>query len=157
VKKEQINEHLAYIAGLIDGEGYVGITRAKTSKSAKGCKRGISYRLLVSVTMTDIRPLKFALRHIGLGRIITRKIPKNGFRVPWTWSIWSKQASTVLNLLLPWLIVKKEQAKLCIKFQSIMRSPGNLGLHDSEWKARETLFAKVKGMNYGRKQEIPKT
>lgn len=34
----------AYLAGLIDGEGYVGITRARTSKAAKGCKRGYEVR-----------------------------------------------------------------------------------------------------------------
>ena len=38
----------AYLAGLIDGEGSIAVSRTKTSASAKACKRGFAYRASVT-------------------------------------------------------------------------------------------------------------
>lgn len=35
----------AYLAGLIDGEGSISVSRTKTNASAKACKRGFAYQL----------------------------------------------------------------------------------------------------------------
>lgn len=138
----------AYLAGLIDGEGYIGITRSH-AKSAKACKRGISYRLLVAVQMTDRRPLDFAARATGNGRVLTKK--KYGrYRQAWGWQVWSRQAAALLRTIRPHLLVKGEVADLCIEFQSIMVMPGRLGLSDQAWAERERLWKATKEINSGK-------
>lgn len=139
----------AYLAGLIDGEGFVGVTRARTSKSAKSCKRGTSYRLVVGVTMTDRRPLDFAMSSTGLGKVAQKTIPNGGRRIPFVWNVWSREAYHLLEVLLPHLLVKREVAGVCLEFQSLMRFPGKFGLSDEEWNRREQLWAACKELNYG--------
>lgn len=141
------NEEMAYLAGLIDGEGYLGIARSRTSAAAKGCKRGISYRLMLSVKMTDIRPLEFAHRTTGVGTVrVERRV--EGQRLVYGWDVWSRQAAELIRQIRPWLLVKGEVADLCLEFQAAMRSPGRNGLSDEEWELRERLSSQVRELNY---------
>ena len=140
---------MAYIAGLIDGEAYVNITKNTSSSSSKGCKRGHAYRMGVDIRMTDRRPLDFIAMVTGIGTVRAVKLSKNGNRQPWRWTAWSQQASALLYCLKQYLIVKKEQADICIKFQEAMRIPGGKGLTDSEYEFREKCWRAVKDLNYG--------
>lgn len=140
----------AYLAGLIDGEGYVGVTRALTSKSAKGCKRGAAYRTMLAVRMTDRGPLDFAARVTGLGKVISARIPKGGKRTPWTWVLWSKQAASVLSAIRPYLLVKGPGADVALEFQAAMRMPGGFGLKDDEWAAREAAWMLSRSLTHGK-------
>lgn len=136
----------AYLAGIIDGEGYIGITRSKTSVSAKGCKRGVSYRLLVCVKMVNPSALYFAQDVTGLGRVkngTPRQNPKH--RNVFTWEVWSRQAASMLKQLKPYLLVKAEQADCAIRFQSIMRMGGFLS--EGEWDARERMWTECIAYN----------
>lgn len=133
----------AYLAGLVDGEAYVGITRSRTSVAAKGCKRGVSYRVMVVISMTTPKPLKYARQICGVGNIRRRK-PIDGCKEAWVWTVWSREAVGVLRSIMPFLKVKSSAARACLDFQSIMRRPGRSGLSDSEWSARERLWRKTR-------------
>lgn len=139
----------AYLAGLIDGEGYVAVTRARTSKSAKGCKRGISYRMMVAVRMCDLRPLVFAQGASGVGRVMAVKKAGKMKRPAWTWTVWSQQAAWFIREIRPYLVLKVAQADVCLEFQSAMRMPGRCGLSDEEWAFREECWRKTRELNYG--------
>ena len=139
----------AYLCGLIDGEAYVHITKNTTSPGSKGCKRGYSYRMGVDIRMTDRRPLDFILEVTGIGLVKEVKLSKIGNRKPWRWTAWSQQAAALLMCLVPYLIVKKEQAEVCIRFQEAMRFPGPKGLTNAEWELRDVCWRAVKDLNYG--------
>lgn len=103
---------LAYIAGIFDGEGYVGIQ--SDGKKAKHGKRNL--RLRVAVSSTDewlCQYLKFA---IGGGVIKLRRASET-LKPCWQWEISYRQAGDFLKLILPYLHLKKPQAELAIKFQ----------------------------------------
>jgi LAGLIDADG endonuclease len=138
----------AYLAGLIDGEGYVGVSGSKNNKASKGCKRGVALRISVSVNMTDSRPLKWAQTVTGVGTIHTHKKHKAHYRQAWNWQIWSREAALVLKQIRPFLKVKGKQADLCIEYQSQMRFPGTAGLKDSEWEFRLSCWDKSKELNH---------
>lgn len=127
----------------MDGEAYVGITRAKTSTAAKGCKRGVAYRVMVSVAMTARAPLEFAKKVTGLGTVRPRKLV-SGRKQAWVWNVWSQEAATLLAAVVDHMHVKSAPARACIKFQGMMRMPGRGGLTDSEWSARESLWKKTR-------------
>lgn len=59
----------AYLAGLIDGEGHIAVSRTRTWPSAKACKRGFAYRSSIIVSMTDKEVLDWAHGLTGLGNI----------------------------------------------------------------------------------------
>ena len=49
------DKDLAYCAGIIDGEGYIGIVKQNT----KDAKLGFRYRQVVQVMMKDKKPIEF--------------------------------------------------------------------------------------------------
>ena len=103
---------LAYIAGIVDGEGYIGITA--DGKKFKHGRQNL--RLRVTVTNTNewlCQYLRFAM---GGGVIILKQTsPKQ--RTCWQWQISYWRAADFLRLILPYLHLKKPQAELAIKFQ----------------------------------------
>jgi len=145
--KELRDIDAAYLAGLIDGEGYIGVTASKTSKSAKGCKRGIAYRCHVCVNMVEKAAIEFGYRVTGIGRIAPKKASRAECRPAWSWNMWSSEASDLCLRLLPFLLIKREQAENLIAFNSIMRLPGSKGLSDEEWKLRERYWLRSRELN----------
>lgn len=137
----------AYLAGLIDGEGSIAVSRTKTSSSAKACKRGFAYRASVTITMTDLAVLEWAKRTAGVGNICVKKARSPNHKQAWSWTVWSIEAATLLAQILPFLKVKAEQAENLIEFQGAMRQPGSKGLTDDEWSLREAHYAKSQHLN----------
>ena len=138
----------AYIAGLIDGEGCISVSKTVTNTAAKGCKRGASYRSFVSVAMTNIKVLEWLQKSVAAGKIrnVNTSEAKN-HKEAWAWILWSIQASDLLKQILPYMIVKKCHAQNLIRFQARMRQPGSKGLSDKEWEFREMCYAESKILN----------
>lgn len=100
-------EDLAYTAGIIDGEGCIGLHK-------RGSRNGVY--LSVSVGITDewmCQWLKFA--YGGGVYIYYSKNPK--WKNHWEWSVAGKRALDFLKLIYPYLRLKKPQAEIAIKFQ----------------------------------------
>lgn len=92
----------AYLAGLFDGEGNVGVVKAKASKNAR-----LYLRLVVRIFNTHRGCLVFAQQTYGAGWIGEDKRPnhpkwKTGYR----WSITGKKAEAFLLSVRPYLLVK---------------------------------------------------
>lgn len=102
--------NLAYTAGIIDGEGSIGIAKHKS----KSCKRGYVFELSVQVSSSDewlCQWLKF-----GFGGSISHSVNKTGNPM-WHWIIAARKASDFLKLILPYLKLKQPQAEIAVRFQ----------------------------------------
>ena len=109
---------LAYIAGLIDGEGCISIVKKKDLIHGSS-----NYDLRVSVNMTSeylIQYLHFAFG--GFWR--ERKKIEERHKQQWMWAVSGPKASEFLLTILPYLIIKKPQAELALRFQSTRRKGG---------------------------------
>lgn len=136
----------AYLAGLIDGEAYVGITGSRNSKPAKQCKKGVALRVVLQIRMTERAPLDWAIAITACGTVRPVKKVANQ-RQAWDWSVWSRQAASILYQIRPFLKVKHQQADLCIEYQSRMRRAGTPGLSDDEWQFRLSCWDRSKEIN----------
>ena len=97
----------AYIAGIIDGEGT--ITLSRFSKTAK-------YRyLVVSVSSTTIQILEFLQSKYG-GSISKQKVYKKHHKQSWSWKLESRRALGLLCDVLPFLLEpeKARRARLAL-------------------------------------------
>jgi len=103
---------LAYIAGIVDGEGYIGIQ--SDGKKAKHGKQNL--RLRVTVTNTSEWLCQYLKFSFGGGKITLRTRSPN-HRPCWQWQLEYQKAADFLRLILPYLHLKKPQAELAIKFQ----------------------------------------
>ena len=110
----KINEtSKSYIAGIVDGEGCIGIwKREPTSKS---------YALKLKVKMNDYHSIKYIQKNFGGNIYISSGFLRNGKKYNGFYSIEyaSTKAAHILKLILPYLKVKKQQAQVAIKFNKL--------------------------------------
>ena len=118
---------LAYIAGLFDGEGCITIgqnLRASVSNTKKPCLEFVQAIFGGSLYEKN-----------RLGRVALYDLYFSGY-----------DAVRMLNAILPYLIVKHQQAELAILFQSFMGSQGNRPT-ENDLEMRKTLSDIMKSLN----------
>ena len=113
-----------YLAGLIDGEGHISITRS--DKPEYRTQRGkmklhpcpVRYGLVVAVTNTDIRLMKWLKEMFG-GSYNGGKPFKGhpNWKPKYQWNVCgNKEKELILLALLPYLVLKREQAIIALEF-----------------------------------------
>jgi hypothetical protein len=106
------SEDKAYLAGLFDGEGSVNIFKQSRSYMAYS-----AYFIEISIGNTHEGVLNWVLEKFG-GRVAHNSDHRTaGSRKVWRWRASSNEAYEILVAMLPYLIVKKEQAQLAIEFR----------------------------------------
>jgi len=101
---------LAWLAALIDGEGWVGYVKRKHKFTT------YNYRAVLAVSNTERRLLEAIIEKTGTGRIYQHNRPphENHKRVAYTWRLNATELRVWLPWLIPWLVLKKEQAQLLL-------------------------------------------
>jgi hypothetical protein len=84
----------AYIAGLIDGEGTIGLFRRHAREHRQ---------LVVSIVSTERGILKFVLARVGTGKITSKRIAKSHHAPSFTFSVSNRQALELLRQAAPYL------------------------------------------------------
>ncbi len=130
---------LAYIAGILDGEGCICISQSSiTGKSGRRY-----FQLGVYVENTNEWLVRWLHLSFG-GGLYERKTQIN---TPiWQWRISSAQASEFLELILPFLKLKKPQTEIAIQFQR-KRKPRGQSRTDEELALEEAQRIILNGMN----------
>jgi len=149
---------LAYMAGVLDSDGYISIHRnTKKAGPADRRRQVCYYSAKVGISGTRRQPHDLAVSMFG-GRIHTY-IPKvNSFRVQYQWVIESQLAVPVLEAVRPYLRVKGEQADLTLTLQRMIQTqweqikltlkpPYKIPAEMHE--ERERLFLAVRALNQG--------
>lgn len=145
--------HVAYAAGLFDGEGNICVAKYYCDRPTKPYMR---YQLKVSVGMTHYPTVLAFYREFG-GFVVRndsahRKNPLN--RVQYNWYAWSGYAHKFLVSVEPYLITKREEALLGIEFQEhveackpVFRKHKGMPPNKSEiYEYRDNLLAKLKAL-----------
>lgn len=101
--RKATSEELAYLAGIIDGEGTIGIYL----NSVNG-----NYQLRMAVEMTDFEAIDLFQEIFGGTSYIRKPDTKPNRKAKKIWYAFNSQASEIIIQLLPYLRVKKKQA-LC--------------------------------------------
>lgn len=95
---------LAYLAGIIDGEGSIQLV-----KNNKG-----SYTTRITVSNTDLRLIHWLMYSLG-GSYYEQKKHNKNYKPTYHWVLSSKHTHNILLKVLPYLKLKKEQANILIK------------------------------------------
>ena len=103
---------LAYIVGIIDGEGCIGIAHRKTKH------HGVYYSANVSVAMVEEYIERWLQMSFG-GSVCIQRARKKTHRDCYRWYITSKQAVDFLQAILPYLKIKRPQAEIAIKVEKL--------------------------------------
>lgn len=137
--------NIKYLAGFADGEGSIGIS--KFMNKWAGCINP-SYTLRFSIVNTNKNILEQISKDYG-GKVY---LHSNGVNYPcYTWKSEGQIAYNILKKIYPYLLIKKEQCKLAIKFwnKRTKTISTKLGTPKEEIKLRERYYLKMKKLNGG--------
>ena len=134
----------AYIAGFIDGEGCIRISKKKSSNKAYP----FDFQRWVIVTNTELNVLSQLKQITGIGTIyVYKKFPKAG-RGKWKpchrWQIVSKQAEDLLKAIYPYLVVKKHLAEEVLS--APLKGKGHTRTKE-EYQEQMKFFQHIKELN----------
>ena len=99
----------AYIAGLLDGDGYICIKRRLPT--AKNRMVSPKYSIAVGIAMTDEEPVKFVARFCGLEHQIKKRLRKAHYKTIYCFDIEHALAAKLLRCVQPFLVGKSRQAE----------------------------------------------
>lgn len=141
-KKRMGSTAAAYMAGFLDGEGTVTLIRSTRWKA----RSGFRYQPCLSLSNTHLGVLEHLVRSCGNGRLVASNhsdtpTHKVGYHVRFT----SNQIRHVLPQLLPYLIIKKQQAVLLLKFLDL-RTIGR-HLSDDDYLTTEGIRQQLQALN----------
>lgn len=136
----------AYVAGFFDGEGSLGITRT----IAHG--KYVGYHGVIQISQTNFEVLEFIKEEWGGTLDITkRKNEKSYWKKCWRLRMGGKKIYKFLKDILPYLIVKRPQAELYLKFQPFNRVgglPDKPRYTQEEIKLRERIYHDMSALNH---------
>ena len=106
----------AYIAGLIDGEGSVTLTRKHRNENRQLC---------VSISSTEKSMLEFVKHSAGVGKITNKRTSKAIHSPSYTYAVYNRQALDLLRQVLPWLKSYKRERAVLILQDYVRLTPRN--------------------------------
>lgn len=115
------NTDIAYLAGLVDGEAYIGIK--KTTAYARQGRKTAGYHARIQVRMVDEAAIRFMSETLG-GWYYKEKPRVARGRPLYCYQVSDLAAKNVLSTLLPFLRVKREAA-LCVLSLRELQSDSN--------------------------------
>ena len=151
-------EVLAYLAGIVDGEGYVGIKKDLSSVRS-GHSRSPLYHERIQIRMINEGAISLFQKVLG-GNYYHEKRPY-GKHPMYCYQASDRLATHILRKLLPFLIVKRRQAELVLRLRDSKDGPqtyGSLGNKKGRrgtpmsrhiLQHRESLYQMVKKLNGG--------
>jgi len=137
---------LAYLAGLIDGEGSITISATPRKREGEATPR---YYSRITLTICNCHPGIIDWLHKRFGgsaHWITRDPRyKPSGRVIWG----NVDTAAILKMVLPYLIIKKHQALLAIKFHSTMlrRNQFHHGCSENLLRQRARIVSELRALN----------
>ena len=112
-------EEVAYIAGLIDGEGYIGIKKSK----AYACQGRVTpgYSARICVKMVDEAAIRFLAETLGGWYYKEKRAAVAGRRILYSYQATEARAESILRAVLPFLRVKRRNAETVLALRELQR------------------------------------
>lgn len=121
-RKEYKDTDIAYLAGIIDGEGsiYIG------NFSCNPITQLPYYQTNMQVTNTDKKLIDWLQEVFGglVNKRTTNQMPKNSRKQAYTWTATGERLTHLCELIKPYLIVKIRQAEIMLEMRSTYTKNG---------------------------------
>ena len=151
LQKRQINAcgesfpdtELAYMAGLVDGEGTISVSNSRSKVKGRLYENSDT---VLQVYNCHLGALGWIRERFG-GYIY--KVPRASaaWKDSYAWKTSHSNACRVLKLILPFLIIKKQQANLLVEFAATRKHYGSKGVPDDILIFRGELVKELKTLN----------
>lgn len=122
----------AYLAGLIDGEGTIALSRRHRSEERQ---------LVVTISSTERRLLEYVRQIVGAGRITTKRTYRDNHAASFTYGIDNRQALAVLRQVFPFLHTYKAARAELVLDDYVRLTPRN-GRYTPEMRKLREKFVR---------------
>lgn len=122
----------AYIAGLIDGEGTITLTRKH---------RNENHQLALTISNTDHSLLQYVLQTVGAGKITSKRTTRCHHTPSHTYALYNRQALTLLAQLFPYLRTYKVR-RAAIILKDYVRLTKRNGKYTAEQRREREEFVR---------------
>lgn len=152
------NELMAYLAGSVDSDGTIGIKRSTYAMRVTRDSASPSYSERLALRHVTPQVPTLLRRTFGGALYVTKPYAKMG-RPLWSWQITDRKAVACALALLPFLIVKKAQAKNLLRLRMLKEASkkfrvregrGHAGASSRSGRhsaAMEAAYLRAKAMN----------
>jgi len=140
-----MKNNLIYLSGILDGEGWFSIQRTRRTTN----ELNVSYMPVIGVANTNIKLMNWLVEKFG-GKIITLKYNPKGFGIKqrYEWRLNSTETRKLMPQVIPFLLLKKEQAKLLLKIGNLHSTNfRGRGVPEKIKFKREELYLKLRKLN----------
>lgn len=121
-RKEYKQTEIAYLAGIIDGEGsiYIG------NFSCNPISKLPYYQTNIQVTNTDKNLIDWLYNTFGglVNKKTKQQMPKNSRKQAYTWTATGERLTHLCEIIMPYLICKKRQAEIMLKMRATYTKNG---------------------------------
>jgi hypothetical protein len=100
-------KELAYLAGIIDGEGSFCLHNFGTHRFGSG----------LAIGNTDLRLMEWIHSHFG-GVVRAERRTSAKWKQIWRWTAKASEIEAITRAVLPYLIVKRQQAELLLAYRA---------------------------------------
>ena len=121
-------EDAAYIAGIIDGEGTVTLTRKHKNENRQ---------LAVTISSTERYMLEFVQHSVGVGKITNKRISHAHHTPSFTYAVYNRQALSLLQQIHPYLRSYKVKRSALALRDYVNLTPRNGKYSEQEKLARD--------------------
>lgn len=141
-------EDMAYLAGMIDGDGYIGIVRHK-QKHPKPNQWGSIFNPRITICLCQGNVLREFAHRTGLGQAVFRSAQQEGWRSQILWNLSSNACRTLLPQVLPYLLHKNKQAHLVLDYldMAIHKGIGGASKRKQYRLDVETIYYSLRNLN----------
>ena len=115
--KKLSKTEVAYLAGLIDGEGTITMAKDRNNSG----DRKLRFRVRLTITNTSVELVSWLVDRLEgfpqWSKVKAKNAKKHARSCRVSWS--EKPASTIVQQILPFLIVKRQQAELFLRYRRL--------------------------------------
>lgn len=134
-----------YIAGIFDGEGFFVIRRSKPTNSKMGTRLYRS-QAMAGVTIKEEYICK-GLQDVFGGKVRFNPSKNIKHSDTYTWNITGSNLQTFCDVMVDYLLIKKDRAKLISEFQTLKTSIGNKPISDDNYELAESMYLQLRQLN----------
>jgi hypothetical protein len=117
----------AYTAGIIDGEGSISLVLITTRRTKSG-RPATAPKLVIQVGNTNIKLIQWLVKTWQMGSVAGPYYVKNPNAKPhYCWRVRGPVAAKLLHQLLPYLVIKRQQAELGLRAAALAKSNRKIG------------------------------
>jgi hypothetical protein len=141
-------EMCAYIAGLLDADGWISMHRANTGQNHRS-----GHNWLIGIVNSDLAVLRWVQELFG-GSVTERKSNRRSpvarnWKTVYDWNPDAKGVANFLQSILPYLRIKKAQAELVLEFIATKQDRRKqYRLTDEVVSRREDIYHSIRALNH---------